>query len=177
MLSLDHNRISRVDAEDFAGLVESQQLSALSLGHNSISTIDGRAFKYVPNVSTLWLSNNDLTSLDGSANAGAIDEEGLLACCHELNATDTAVAASAMYLSPLLKLQRLFISHNRLQKLPNSFNKLTQLELIALNNNHLNEVVLFIFIVHMQFAGRTRSIQRTAAEDAVPQQQQSLLLA
>lgn len=82
MLSLDHNRLSRIDADDFIGLEGSRLLSALSLGHNLISEIHGRSFEHTPHVSTLWLANNNLSSLEGPLAADAVssDQEGNQSC-------------------------------------------------------------------------------------------------
>ncbi len=131
-LYLDHNQLTTIQPNTFAGLTN---LTHLSISRNQLTTIQPNAFAGLNNLQWLFLNNNQLNTIQTNAFAGLTNLRNLLLYNNQLSTILPNTFAG------LPNLQMLSLNINQLSTiLPNTFAGLTNLRVLDLNNNQLKTI-------------------------------------
>jgi len=109
-LRLNDNKIKKIHQHDFGLKLEWPLLEVIHLEENEIDEIDRNSFQNLGNITTLFLSNNNLTTfIDG------------------------------IWLQ-LKSLNRLHLDHNQIETIPKDFGEMPQLKWLTITNNNIFHV-------------------------------------
>ncbi|KAI9138749.1 hypothetical protein BKA69DRAFT_749151 [Paraphysoderma sedebokerense] len=117
-----------------------QQLRILNLHSNHIKSIDAKVTKFLPHLTILDLSSNDIERIDGLE---------LLQSLKSLNLSNNKIR-QITGLSALTKLQRLYLSYNLIEKLAGLVHlhgNHHKLELIDLRGNEIKDIKEIYYLV------------------------------
>ncbi|KAM6928381.1 leucine-rich repeats and immunoglobulin-like domains protein 1 [Xenentodon cancila] len=154
-LNLSHNKLTSIDAEAFANLINLRELRldhneltsipdlgqaafkvvSLYLHHNKIRSIDGRRTRDLVSLETLDLSNNDITELRGSCFPAGLQIRDLYLGNNKISVLDLGALD---HLGSTLQVLRL--SRNRISQIPIRAFQLPRLTQLELNRNRIRQI-------------------------------------